>query len=514
VRRLAATPAVGALTVVAAAVAAAGCGGVVEPAGPPRPGRIILLSMDTVRADRVSGYGPLDTTPVLAEIAAEGLLFQNSYGASTYTIPSHMSVFTGLDAAEHGVHSRVARLAPDVPTLAEMLAEAGYRTHAFHEGGYVAGRFGFERGFERYEERPRIAVAREALPEVLDWMRANADAPYFLFLHTYAAHFPYGGIERYRGENPDRVPSDAEIERMRAEVGDERLATIPRKLRGRYALINQFAERHEDLIGTGDSRLPFDFPESEDFERDRAAIRESYDRRIRLIDEAVGRIRATLVDLGQWDDTLLVVFSDHGEAFFEHGLQRHDYVPFDEVLRVPLVVSYPRLLRERDGHVWSGLAWHLDLLPTILGLAGVDPPPGLAGVDLTDVLAGRDAGSALLADRAIFPAVLRPAFREQRPLRRVVLAGGWKYIEGHENFGDEQGFLFDLGSDPAERQNLRTERPGAWEEMAARAGAWAAGLRPPGAVHQETGEPLSGDEGDVELSEEELEKLRGLGYVE
>jgi hypothetical protein len=117
---------------------------------PERPGRIILFSMDTVRADRVSGYGTATTTPNLEEITAEGVRFVDFYAAASFTLPATMSIFTGLDALEHGVWNEAAVLAPDVPTLAELLRKAGYRTQAFHEGGYVDAEFGFDRGFDQY----------------------------------------------------------------------------------------------------------------------------------------------------------------------------------------------------------------------------------------------------------------------------------------------------------------------------------------------------------------------------
>jgi arylsulfatase A-like enzyme len=156
--------------------------------------------MDTVRSDRVNDA----TAPALGAIAGGGVRLPRFYAASSYTIPSHMSIFTGLDPAAHGVHRQRSALAPEVATLAEVLAEAGFRTQAFHEGGYVEGRFGFARGFEDYRRAPRIAVAREVLPDVVTWIRAHADERWFLFLHTYAAHSPYGGYDRYRAEAPER----------------------------------------------------------------------------------------------------------------------------------------------------------------------------------------------------------------------------------------------------------------------------------------------------------------------
>jgi len=479
-------------------------------ATPPPPKRIIFLSMDTVRADHVNGYGPGDTTPELAKIAAEGVLFRDFYGASTYTIPSHMSIFTGLDPREHGVASIVARLSPDVPTLAEILSGAGFRTVAFHEGGFVAAHFGFDRGFDSYQEYPRGSVVGEALPEVLDWIRWAGDDPYFLFLHTYAAHRPYGGLERYRTANPNRgLPSAAELVLLRetAPGNDTELSDSQRSV---YYLVNSLVDRAEDKIA-GDTRDRF-FTTNPHFEADIAAVRASYDERIGRIDRAIGRIKDTLIEGGQWEDTLFVVFSDHGEAFFEHGLDRHGYIPFNEVLKVPLVISYPRFLRSRSEHVVEGLAWHLDILPTVLGLAGLPTPPGGQGIDLTPILAG---DAELPKTRAIYPAVLKsPLYPPQRPVRRVALMDGYKRIEGHAHYGDTGGYLFDLESDPGEERNLRATRRDLFDAMAERLRLYLSGLTIYPPVHRRTGRVITGREADTGLGREELQKLRNLGYVE
>jgi arylsulfatase A-like enzyme len=490
-----------------AALLVIGCSG---ESSVPRPPRVILISMDTVRADRVSGYGSADTTPRLAAIAREGVLFRDSYGASTYTIPSTMSIFTGLDPLEHGLDSNSTRLSPDVPLLAELLQEAGYRTQAFQEGGYVDARFGFDRGFEEYRELPRIATVDEALPEVLAWMREQADQPYFLFLHTYAAHFPYGGMERYREAHPERgLPGPDELGAPREVVHET--WREEREAQRFHALCNYFAERREECIGNH-TRLMEDFPETEYFELDVAQIRTSYDERIARIDAAIGGIQTTLVELGQWEDTLLVVVSDHGEAFFEHGLERHDYVPFNECLRVPLVISYPRRLRDRPGHLVEGLTWHLDIMPTILGLTGIPAPPHRQGRDLTAVLLGR---AEIEAERAIFPAVQRPAFQPPLPLRRIAMQGSEKWVQGHIHFGDREGFLFDLAEDPGERRNLRSERRARFDDLGSLARAYEKSLRLHSPVDQRTGLPVNADATDLppELTEEGWEKLRSLGYV-
>ncbi len=488
-----------------------------------RPSRIILFSMDTVRADRIGGYSDQVQTPEIDRISAEGVRFERFYGASTYTIPSHMSMLTGLDPREHGVHLGYARLAPQVPTLAETLSRQGYMTQGFHEGGFVAPRFGFDRGFTDYQRLPLQQLVGTGLPGVLDWIRDHQANDYFLFLHTYAAHYPYGGFDRYREEHPERgLPDDAELERLRQQYPrrtsktDPQIDSIDPEVRYLCTLYNQMADSRELILGCGDHRPRPEFFAHENFERDRAAIMESYDQRIRRIDTAIGRIRRLLEDLGQWEDTLLILTSDHGEGFYEHDVGKHGWLPFNEVVKVPLIVSYPRLMEEHRGAVVPGVAWHLDLLPTVLSLAGAGVPTYLKGMDLTGVLAGV---RSIPDDRVIFPAVLRTAHLEQKPLRRVIVRGDDKVIQGHPDFGDPAGLLFDLSRDREEESNLRELDPTRFAGLADALSEYEATLNPVQATiqteahKQDTGRHHAPND-PLELSDEELERLRALGYVE
>jgi len=490
---------------IGALVLAAGCGAGDEPW--PRPARVVLVSMDTVRADFVSGYGERNTTPELARIAAEGVRFENAYAASNYTIPSTMSIFTGLDPLEHGVTTADARLADDVPTLAERFSAAGWRTAAFHEGGYVGAQYGFDRGFHRWRRHDRLAVVNDGLDDVLAWMREASDEPYFLFVHTYAAHFPYGGFEDYRARNPERgLPSDAELARMRAVGARTRLKGAPVEDRITAILHNHLAERHGDFIPAGRNRFPEEFFDSATFESDIAAMQRAYAERIRQVDRALGVLRRTLEERDQWEDTLLVVLSDHGESFFEHGLSRHDYVPFDEAMKVPLVVSWPRVLDGR-ARVVHDLVWHLDLYPTLVRLAGLAHAgervlERLDRRDLTGLLAGDEE---LDPERAVFPSALRPAHLDQEPLRRVAVTNDWKFIEGHAWYGDPDGLLFDRRTDALEERNLRADRPGVTRELEERIDDHVEGLGASRASRQaDGGRP----------SAAELDELRALGYVD
>lgn len=508
-----------ALALALAAAALAACGPAEEREA---PRRIVLFSMDTVRADAVAGFGGEESrTPHLAELAAEGIRLPRFYAATNYTLPSHMSIFTGLDPVAHGVYVGAARLSPEVPTLAELLAEGGYRTHSFNEAGFVAARFGFDRGFERYVELAPRQVAEPALPHVLDWMREHRDEPYFLFLHTYEAHAPYGGYARYREAHPERgLLSEARLRELREERPRKRedlgraAGGFDAETRRQCTLYNQLAPSYGDRLGCGYNWLPRDYPESPHFEEDLAAIRRSYAARVENVDRAVGRVRETLEALGQWRDTLLVVTSDHGEAFFEHGLYQHDFGPFDEVMRVPLLLAWPEGLGERAGERVETPAWHPDLLPTILGLAGLEAPAGLHGRDLSPLVRG-EAGEAPAV--RLFPAVMSAPNRPRRPTRRVVLDWPLKLIQGYPAWGDGGDLLFDLAEDPGETRNLRARRTRAAAELAARALRHDRRLEIRRPVHADTGATIDptgrAPHAPAELPPELREQLEGLGYV-
>ena len=485
-----------------------GCG---SREGADRPGRIILISMDTVRADAVSGVGSDDATPEIAAIAGQGVTFRRFFAASNYTLPSHMTLFTGLDPEEHGVYRGVASLAPEVQTLAEVFRQAGYRTQAFHEGGYVAPRFGFDRGFDEYRGFAPLEMVREQTDRVMEWVRQAAGEPYFLFLHTYHAHAPYGGYARYRDQSPDRgLLSPPHIEELRAlDVEAAERAGLPRTLRAACTLYNLLAESWRDPLSCGDESYTA-YADSPHLAADRAAMLAGYRDRIREIDAFVGTLRETLNSLGEWEDTLLVLTSDHGEAFFEYDGHLHDYLPWEEVLWVPLVISYPELLGAVAGREVQGLAGHADLMRTVLALARVEAPAQGSGTDLAPVILGE---AELPEDRELFPVVLRAAHMPQEPLRRVALREPLQYVEGHPEFGDAAGLLFDLAA--RDGRNRRADRPGDVEALRAAIARHRSGLEPVAPHDFRTGKPWVEDDVPVgeELSDDQREQLRGLGYL-
>jgi arylsulfatase len=300
---------------------------------------VILVSLDTLRADHLSAYGyPRETSPALDRLAAEGILFENAVAPAPNTPPSHMSIFTSLYPTVHGFTGEGDRLAGWRLTLAEYLREAGYRTAATTDGGYMRGWFGFGQGFERYEDSLKgIAASRDL---VLEWLDGPlAGDPTFLFIHCYDVHSPYDAPPPYGTmfTDPDYdggfYPGSRQLEAIRRRLAEDPTAT--------HGLT----------------------------EADVAHMIDRYDGGIRYVDAIIGELVAALEVRGLLETTWLVVTSDHGEEFTEHGSVLHETL-YRTVTHVPLIVRPPggREAPLRVPHVVE----LTDLMPTILEIASID----------------------------------------------------------------------------------------------------------------------------------------------
>ena len=424
-----------------------------RPQSPRTPLHLVLVSIDTLRADRLGVYGhDRATSPRIDRLAAEGVFFESAYSHAPKTAPSHMSLMTGVHPDVHGVVNfagRVdARLSPRIQTLAEILRSAGYRTAAVTGGGNVHRDLGFGRGFETYEhsDGDAAAIFGRALEQLDALAATRADAaqpPFFLFVHTFQVHDPYLPPPAYRALFADpgyagRIVGDAE--RLRALAGSD------------------WRARHRAFWAGVDARSPADLRHLHDL----------YDACIRFTDDELGRLLDRIDALGLAGETLVVVLSDHGEEFLEHGRFGHDAL-FDELLRVPLVVRVPDAERRglRRGRVREVVRL-VDVLPTLLDLVGLPAPDHLEGRTLVPLLQGGEE-----APRFVFA-------QNRETGSDALVAGGWKLVAERWN-----ELLFDLARDPAERSPLaggdavRERLRATLEELHARSLRWHA-LAPPG----------------------------------
>ena len=317
---------------------------------------LILISIDTLRADHVGAYGhDAGTTPALDAFAAEAVRFEGAFSHHPWTLTAHATMLTGLHPSAHRV-DRDRALSPRLPTLAGLLQDEGYTTFAVADDNqWLNARYGFARGFQRYRQLPGGAErkAQEILDELEDWI----EGPFFLFAHFYDVHSDW-----------DRLPYDAE------RIDLERLA-------GWY---------QGDWDGCGGergcaSRLLADMNDAGDVldEPERRYLRDLYDAGVATFDRKLAVLLDGLEAAGRFDDSIIVITADHGEEFFEHGKALHGQ-HYDECLRVPFLVRLPG--GENGGLVVEDLVGLVDVTPTLLEAAGLDPSEALVGTQGRSVL--------------------------------------------------------------------------------------------------------------------------------
>lgn len=373
---------------------------------------VILVSLDTLRADHLGSYGyHRPTSPHLDRLAASGYRFEHAVSQSPWTRPSHRSLFSGQYPLTFGGERTIP--------LASTLWKAGWRTGAITGGGQVSHQFGFHRGFESY----RVSYWVRRLDEVTRWLDAARGRRNFLFLHTFEIHDPY-----------DHDYFARDLPSGRVEPG----VTI-RDWQGRAELTAEEREYVEAL----------------------------YDSGIRYTDEQIGRLFAALDERGILERAIVIVTSDHGEQFWEHGSWVHGSTVYDHQLLVPLVIHLPESLRRElhgdanaGGRVISRQVRLIDLYPTLMDLLGLEPLPGFQGRSLRPHLAGRETEEPLaFAEHTNIR-------RESKALRSPRLKLIYSYHKNPQRQDKEEAYeLYDLRDDPGERNDLSGREPEVVEVM-------------------------------------------------
>lgn len=331
---------------------------------------VVLISVDTLRADHLGVYGyERETSPNIDELARGAVVFEEAFSSSHWTFPSHASLLTGLDPVALGALSTEDTLQPEYKTLAETLKESGWQTAAFVGGGnysYISSERGFGQGFNHYVHAPyahegmqslvlswlshrwskkiehEIGTATSQIAHVERWLKSRSDAPFFLFLHLYDVHsdkyqLPYDAPDEFR-------------ERFTSGVGEDFTGCHPSGMCASEMLI---AYARGEIEGR---------PSEAHIQR----MIDLYDGGIAYADAELKRFFSALERAGVSDSTTLVITSDHGEAFFEHGLPLHEDL-HHENLHVPLILKDPDLEPRR----LEGVVQNMDIVPVILELVGV-----------------------------------------------------------------------------------------------------------------------------------------------
>ena len=428
----------------------AGCGG--------RPVPVVLVSIDTLRPDHLGCYGyARPTSPNLDAFRKDAILFTNAFAHAPSTLASHAAILTSLIPPHHG--GSIANdftVSGDVVTLAEAMREAGYSTASFNGGVQLDASYGLDQGFDIYVSAKSRDSGAESLVDETDrfgheveqartWIETQRGRAFFLFLHTYEVHHPYTPEERdlelfrggYHGPLPDQISMD-----LLEEVNHGKRTLEP---------------------------------------RDRQHIVDAYDAEIRSADRAFGTLVALLRKLGLFDDALVVVTSDHGEEFGEHGqMGWHSHTLYDELLHVPLLVKLPG--SRRAGNTVEETVRGIDIAPTVLATLGKTPPSGFEGRDVLGFWPSPAGAAEVWSSRD----VTTPAgvFALRTP--------DWKLIDRR---------LYDLRHDPGERSDVAGSEPQVMKRMTSRRLALLESRPRPRPQR-------------ARINEELRRRLRALGYLD
>ena len=404
-------------------LALTGCGvGADEP-----PIDVLLVSLDSVRADALTFLDP-ERAPRLAALARHGTVFTQAIAGSSWTLPSHMQMFTGQPPVMHGVQIDDVRLDPLARTLPEVLGQAGWATHGAWTAWYLAGDYGFDRGFDTYRNGmsfgSELDAAIDEAAAADDWRRANAA-------------FVQRDVQSHGDVNSPRV----------VELLTEDLAGLAPEQPA--LLFAHFMDPHFDYIPPA----PFDTLFDPDYEgdldgrdfwrnrriweerpqprqvcsdRDLAHIEALYHGEIAWTDQVIGGLIDALAAAGRLERTLIVVTSDHGQEFFEHGSPGHRRTLHDEVLRVPLMVVPPGALTAGEdgaagatgsvGRVIDAQVSLSDIAPTILDYTGVEVPPSVTGRSLRPFVEG-----GVLPDQPVLSSLFLVSRAPDRPREAMLL---------------------------------------------------------------------------------------------
>jgi arylsulfatase A-like enzyme len=442
---------------------------------PAKPPDIVLVSLDTLRRDHVGAYRPGEAsfTPTLDDFAASAVVFENAYAQIPFTLPSHMSMFTGLYPDVHQVERKKARLVQGVPTLGESLSGNGYRTVGLVTNLWMKGAFGFARGFDHYERLPYgLVYARRVNDRLFELLDAEPEdpRPLFLFLHYIDPHSDF-----YKPRK-NALPYYAPPEYLEGT--------------GITALSREFCDR--------DGNCATDFLLAADQE-DRSVPSGTIDRMLTLyargvehLDHELGALFTQLRGHGIWDDAYVVVTSDHGEEFREHGRFIH-VQPYVENLAIPLMIKFPK--DKNAGARISALVETVDFLPTLLEVAGARPPAHVQGESFLPLVTGSESPKTASLGRDKLD-------RDRYTLRT-------RQLTLVHNTREASSELYDLVHDPGELSDLSSEHPQELERLLQL-------LRVAIEDNEVLAEaldtaPLVDEE---VLSDEERELLRAIGYLE
>lgn len=421
---------------------------------------VVMVVVDTLRADHLDDYGyERATMGPMRQLSLESTRYSRCYAPSSWTRPSVATIFSGLMPARHQAKiSGTNRLNTAIPTLAEVLRDAGWSTAGFSANVVVSKKVDFDQGFETFVDYEGGVLGYPDIERLLSLARSwlfKVDEPFFLYFQPMNVHGPYRYPPEYRRLLLDRAPS-TEFEYLKPPRSE--------LMKGALHLRSELSESY------------------------RQSLDDQYDTSIRYSMEMLGKLFDDLREAGRWDNTLVILTADHGEELFDHGGQGHGYSLYGEVLHVPLYIKLPG---QSEGRTRDEVASLVDLYPTVLDALGLLRAEHLDGRSLLD--AG-DVGRDLVFETN----------NAERFKGRAIISDGYKLIERKSSYESYEPKieLYDLTADPGERIDLAAIEPERVAELLER-------MNSAFARYAERALPVP-QEGDADLDQE---TLRALGYV-
>ena len=421
---------------------------------------LIIISIDTLRADHIGCYGyQRPTSPAIDKFASEALLFEDVMSTSPWTLPAHGSLLTGLYPNRHGLKSYDNTMPGGIRMLADILKESGYATAAVVNSHCLSTRYGFNQGFDAYAYLKEVVFQRgpsKVGEEGIKRLRSRPDRPFFLFLHYFDVHSDYSSLPYY----------EQQFVRPYNGIANGSSRQLSAHCIGEITFDQAAADHLIDL----------------------------YDAGIRQMDDGIDALLKSLKSQKLLDDSILIITSDHGEEFLEHGGVLHSQTQYQELLHIPLIIKGPGIPKSKRIKSVVSL---VDVVPTVLSLLGIAEPESLDGVDLCPLWQEREPQ---FPSRYLFAGASKLTGPDQRSkyhdTKRAVRHPRYKL---HYDRLTKQAQLYDLQYDQKEKTNVASSHGPLVSSMLSQLKIYT--------NVNEVGVPLE------PLSPEELQTLKSLGYL-
>lgn len=453
---------------------------------------IIFIFIDAARADHFSCYGHKNkTTPQIDRIAREGVVYENAISPAGWTLPAVTSMFTGTHVSRHGVNNENHVLTEDLPLMPEILKRAGYETVGFCTNDWISDATGLTRGFSEFHDYQYSRFIHKAKrfinsliikgkdswgyainKDIKKWMKNYSyQKPFFMFVHYNELHLPY------------QLPKPFNTRFLPTGMSYEEASKVNQDPKAYYAGAVEMSQQ--------------------DFE----ISKNLYDCALGCIDHRIGEVYEYLKNLGQLDDTLIIITSDHGESLGEHQHFDHYYVLYEALLKIPLILRYPKSFPA--GTRYQELVQTLDFLPTFKEMLGLHDPEldVMQGYPLPPFLDGTAPREFTISERykdlkglkKSYPQLDLSHLKKWELDRKVAIrTKKYKLISS----SDYESELFDLENDPAENSCIIKEKPAVAEDLLSKYEKW-----------RQTFTAASGEKKEADFDDAVRKRLESLGYL-